>query len=97
MPVRKIKNEPHRKNNFKPGYHLKQIPKGKLGDLSKIQEELDEAKDAEDQGIKLMLLIELSDMIGAIKAVAEKNGSSLNDLIKMQEVTERAFKSGHRR
>lgn len=83
------------KNNF--GYHKKIIKKGKLGDLSKIKEELEEAIDAEEQGVKLMLLIELSDMIGAIKAVAEKNGVTLNDLLDMQVVTERAFKSGNRK
>lgn len=79
------------------GYHLKKIKKGTLGELSKIQEELDEAKDAEKQKIKIMLLLELSDIIGAVKAVAEKNGSSLDDLIAMQKVTERAFKSGSRK
>ncbi len=80
-----------------PGYHIKQIKKGTLGELSKIQEELDEAVDAQEQGVKIMLLVELSDLIGAVKAVAEKNGSSLEDLIKMQQVTERAFKSGRRK
>lgn len=79
------------------GYHKNEIVKGKLGFLSKIREELDEAEDAESQGIKLMMLIELSDIIGAIKAVAEQNGSSLIDLLKMQEATERAFKSGERK
>lgn len=78
-------------------YHLNKIKKGTLGELSKIQEELDEAKDAEEQGSKIMLLLELSDLIGAIKLVAEKNGCSLTDLIKMSELTERAFKSGSRK
>lgn len=31
----------------KPGYHIAIIEKGKLGEISKIQEELDEMKDAE--------------------------------------------------
>lgn len=79
------------------GYHLKKIKKGTLGELSKVREELEEAEDAQEQGVKIMLLVELSDMIGAIKAVAEKNGSTLEDLIKMQKVTERAFKSGARK
>lgn len=79
------------------GYHLKKIKKGVLGELSKIREELEEAEDAQVQGVKIMLLVELSDMIGAIKAVAEKQGCTLEDLIKMQEVTERAFKSGARK
>lgn len=79
------------------GYHLKKIKKGKLGELSKIREELEEAYDAQAQNAKIMLLIELSDMIGAIEAVAEKNGSSLADLIKMQQITKRAFISGARK
>ena len=79
------------------GYHLRKITKGVLGELSKIKEELEEAEDAQAQGVKILLLVELSDMIGAIKAVAEKNGSSLEDLLAMQAVTERAFKSGERK
>ena len=79
------------------GYHIKKIKKGVLGELSKIREELEEAEDSQEQGVKIMLLVELSDMIGAIKAVAEKNGSTLEDLIAMQKVTERAFKSGSRK
>lgn len=54
------------------GYHLRKISKGVLGELSKVKEELEEAEDAQAQGVKIMLLVELSDMIGAIKAVAEK-------------------------
>ena len=87
----------HQNQKQAGGYHLKPITRGVLGELSKISEELEEAYDAEAQGVKIMLLVELSDMIGAIKAVAEKNGSSLEDLIKMQQVTERAFKTGARK
>ena len=79
------------------GYHLRDIKKGTLGELSKVREELEEAEDSQEQGVKIMLLVELSDMIGAIKAVAEKNGSTLEDLIEMHKVTERAFKSGARK
>lgn len=85
------------KKSKNPGYHLHEIKKGKLGTLSKIQEELDEAKDSELQGCKIMTAVELSDLIGAVKAYAEAElGLTLQDLIKMQEVTERAFKSGRR-
>ena len=80
-----------------PGYHILEIKKGKLGELSKIQEELDEAKDAELQKSKVMIAVELSDLIGAVKAYAETHlHMTLEDLIKMQEITERAFKSGRR-
>lgn len=84
-------------STYKPGYHLTEIAKGTLGELSKIREELDEAVDAEQQGVKIMVAVELADMIGAIKAYAEsKLGMSLDDLIAMQKVTERAFKNGRR-
>lgn len=42
-------------------FHNRQIIKGEYGKLSKIEEELDEARDAAEQGIDLMVLIELSD------------------------------------
>lgn len=81
-----------------PGYHVALIKKGKLGEISKIQEELDELKDAETQGVKIMAGVELSDLLGAIEAYAvEKHGLSLEDLIQMNEVTKRAFKSGARK
>lgn len=54
------------------GFHKREIKKGVYGELSKIQEELDEVFDAEEQGQDLMLLIELSDMVGAIEGVALK-------------------------
>lgn len=62
------------------GFHQKEIKKGIYGELSKIQEELDEAYDAEAQGQDLMLLIELSDMIGAIEGVAKKYGFTIEQL-----------------
>lgn len=68
------------------GFHKVKIKKGKYGELSKIREELDEAFDAEEQGQDLMLLIELSDMLGAIDAVARKYGMTLNQLIKFAEL-----------
>lgn len=80
------------------GYHINKIQRGKLGELSKIQEELDEAKDAEQQGVRIMLLVELSDMIGSIESYLEKyfSGMTLDDLKEMSYVTRRAFESGAR-
>ena len=78
------------------GYHLKKIKKGKLGEPSKIQEELDELIDAIEQNNRIMALVELSDLYGALKAVAESLGSNMEELKIMQEATERAFKSGKR-
>lgn len=82
------------------GYHINKIKKGELGELSKIQEELSEALDAQEQGVSVMVLIELSDMLGATQSYLEKYhhpSITLNDLIKMANVTKRAFKSGERK
>jgi hypothetical protein len=62
-------------------FHKREIKKGVYGDLSKIQEELDEAYDSEEQGQDLMLLIELSDIVGACAGVAKKYGLSLDQLV----------------
>lgn len=78
------------------GYHLRDIPKGTLGELSKVREELEEAEDAAEQGVRIMLLVELSDLYGALDAVARANGVSMDDLRDMHTVTKRAFDSGSR-
>lgn len=80
------------------GYHITEIKKGKFGDLSKLQEELDELKDCELQENKIMALVELSDLYGAIKGYLEKNipSMTMEDLKIMSEATERAFKDGTR-
>lgn len=81
------------------GYHLDKIKKGELGKSSKIMEEVLELIDSEKQGVKIMALVELSDLIGAISSYLELNypDISLSDLLKMSEVTKRAFKSGARK
>lgn len=83
---------------LKPGYHITAIHKGEIGELSKIQEELDELKDACKQQVKIMELVELSDLVGAIKLYLGKhhNGITFSDLEKMANITERAFKNGRR-
>ena len=62
-------------------FHKAIIQKGIYGELSKIKEELDEAYDAESQNQDLMLLIELSDIIGAVEGVSKKYGFTLEQLI----------------
>lgn len=81
-----------------PGYHLRPILKGRLGEISKIEEEVAELRDAREQDVKIMELVELSDLIGAIKAyLSERHpGTTLDDLLAMHAVTERAFVNGHR-
>lgn len=78
------------------GYHIKKIDKGVLGEFSKIREEFLEAEDAIEQGNKVMLLVELCDMIGAIEAFVSGYNISLEDLLKMKDATKRAFLDGSR-
>lgn len=83
----------------KPGYHLSEIPKGELGEFSKVQEEFNELRDALDQGSKVMALVELSDMIGAVQAYLDNHfpGFTVQDLITFSQITKRAFENGHRK
>lgn len=78
-------------------YHLKDIPRGEFGKLSKIREELDEAQDAEDQGCQIMLALELADLYGALEAYVENMSLTMDDLRVMSEITKRAFKTGYRK
>lgn len=81
------------------GYHLSPIPKGTYGDLDKVYEEMAEVKDAENQGNRLMVLVELSDVMGAIRGFLEQHHPemSLTDLIVMADATRRAFITGARK
>jgi hypothetical protein len=56
------------------GYHTKEIPKGELGEFSKIQEEYEEFLDAIEQNNKIMAIVELCDLYGAIQKFKEKYG-----------------------
>lgn len=80
------------------GYHLRDIPRGEVGEVSKILEEVIELEDAVEQGVVVMQLCELSDIVQAIRMHLRKHhpSISLNDLIMMADVTERAFKDGSR-
>lgn len=78
------------------GYHLREIPKGVLGEFSKIKEEFEELEDGVIQDNPILIINELTDLIGAIELYAKKWNLSLSDLIKMKERTESAFKEGRR-
>lgn len=81
----------------KIGYHIHNIKKGEIGELSKIEEELAELQDALYQESKIMALVELSDLYGAIELFTEKHfNMKMEDLAKMSKITQRAFKNGHR-
>jgi hypothetical protein len=80
----------------KKGYHLTEIPKGTLGELSKIEEEFLELKDAYQQDCKIMMMVELSDMYGAIEEFCITQGITMDDIKKFSNITKRAFKNGRR-
>lgn len=82
----------------KPGYHLTKIDKHRYGTIDKIQEELDELVDANRQCSKVMMLVELADLYGAIEGYLQERfpGMEMHDLKKFSDITKRAFKNGHR-
>lgn len=80
------------------GYHKRAIVvQGIYGEVSKIEEELDELKESFEQDNKILALCELSDLYGAMEAVAEKLGVNMEDIKKMSAATKRAFQSGARK
>lgn len=81
-----------------PSYHIAEIQRGKFGEASKIFEEVDEFADALDQKVAVMQLVELSDLVGAIKGWLAKHHPSItiHDLDDMALVTQRVFENGHR-
>ena len=79
------------------GYHLSPIPKGELGEFSKIQEEFMELLDANNQSNPILELCELSDLLGAIELyTTSKFNIKLEQIIKMSRATQEAFKEGKR-
>jgi hypothetical protein len=83
---------------LKPGYHLSVIPKGVLGETSKIAEELAELEDAVLQEDRILMLVELADMYGAIEHFLKRQlpGLTMADLAKFSATTRRAFENGRR-
>jgi len=78
-------------------YHVNEIPKGKLGEFSKIKEEFLELEDAFQQKDKVLQICELTDLVGAIEEFSMgKFNLSLNDLIAFSNKTKSAFKE-HKR
>jgi hypothetical protein len=80
------------------GYHLTKFKKGVVGEISKIQEELDELKDAAGRN-KILELCELSDICAAIQRYLEKHHPTITmeDLIGMGRLTISSFNDGERR
>lgn len=78
------------------GYHNRIIFKGKYGEFSKIEEEMDELKNAMEQKNKILAICELSDLLGAIEEFALKYGLTIQDLKDFSDLTKSAFKEGKR-
>ena len=78
------------------GYHHRSIKAGVLGEISKVEEEVAEFIDAQEQDNKVLQICELCDIYGALEAVAEKFGLNMNDLRKMSNATKSAFQDGER-
>lgn len=78
-------------------YHRNEIRKGVFGQISKIQEELDELNDAEEQEVKILIACELSDLYGALEGYATRKGLTMDDLKQMSDLTKKAFQSGARK
>ena len=87
-----------KKDILSVGYHLEDIPKGIVGEPSKVLEETLEFMDAINQGVDLMALIELADLYGAMESYLQKHHPtiSMDALKSMSDVTRRAFASGRR-
>lgn len=82
------------------GYHKRKIKKGTYGEISKITEEYEELLDAVEQENKIMILAELSDLMGAINQYLKNhynNSIHIHDLITMAKATKSAFKDGDRK
>ena len=80
------------------GWHLTEITKGNLGAPSKILEECEEFLDACDQELPILILWELSDLIGAIDAYLKQfhPSISIEDLINHAKKNSQMFKDGVR-
>jgi phosphoribosyl-ATP pyrophosphohydrolase len=80
------------------GYHLKPIHKGVFGEASKIEEETLEFLDALRQKNDVMALVELSDLLGAMRGWLAKHHPTvtIEHLATMNEATTRSFVNGHR-
>ncbi len=79
------------------GYHNTKIEKGIVGEFSKIREEFEELTDAIGQQNKVLVICELTDLIGAIEAYAVKFNLTIDDLKGFSDLTKSAFKEGIRK
>lgn len=79
------------------GYHKREIVRGVLGYVSKVREELEELEDALEQKAYIMAMLEMSDLYGALEALADKWELTMDDLRIMSDLTKSAFYDGSRK
>lgn len=77
-------------------YHKVHIAKGIIGEYSKIKEEFEELTDAVGQKNKILIICELSDLVGAIEEYAKQFDISMSDLKDFSDLTKSAFREGKR-
>ena len=81
-----------------PGYHVREIQtQGRFGEPSKIREEVEELEEALEQQNRILAICELADIYGAVEAVADALGVTMEDVAKMAAATKRAFEDGSRK
>lgn len=78
------------------GYHKVHIAKGIFGEFTKIKEEFEELTDAVGQKNKILIVCELSDLLGAIEEYAKQFNLTIADLKDFSDLTKSAFKDGTR-
>lgn len=78
------------------GYHISEIPKGVIGEFSKITEEYEELLDAHNQKDSILELCEITDLIGAIEEYLKNFNITLEDAIEFSNKTKQAFKENKR-
>lgn len=74
--------------------HLTEIIKGEYGKVSKIREELSELDDAIAQNSRILAIIELSDLYGALEGVIEGMGMTMEDLKTFSDIVKKDKQNG---
>jgi hypothetical protein len=78
--------------------HKRPIPKGKTGQFSKLIEEFEEARDAYEQNLPIMMLWEFCDLLGAMERFLQQNypGVNIEYILNQARHTNRLFADGLR-
>lgn len=78
-------------------YHTVEIPKGVIGELSKVYEEVEELRDADKQDNPVLILCEIADILGALEEYTQKKYNiPISDIKKMTDLNKKAFQNGFR-